>query len=153
MELILNTDLEIGQQLFYLETKEKTIYAPCHICNNERKITITMGGKEFELPCPQCSGKQIKGDTSKTVKVKRYSVADCHVTGFAYGISHRAPEAKWRLVTSKYRDVEPKTLLATDYYSEVQLFTNEDLAEKRMKEFNKIEKRKCDDFLKGTGKM
>jgi hypothetical protein len=143
MEYTLKTDLTIGQTLYYLKAMRKNVYAPCTVCNNARKVSITVNGEDFKIDCPKCTGERTKGDTHKFIKSVNYSVEECTVREFIYGKDNR-----WRVTTSEHSNVDPVTLIGTRYTEKTEIFTDRESAKKRMKELNKIEREKSNEFLK-----
>jgi hypothetical protein len=153
MELTLKTDLSIGQRLYYLASKSKTIYAPYPTCNNERKVTVEIGGESFTVDCPKCTGKATKGDTKSYVTIEQHSVDYCHIKSFRYGKHRYGHGAEtWRFDTSSHSDILLDTLREDTVYGAAQLYTDEAAAKSAARELNKAENAKRDEFLASVGR-
>jgi transcription elongation factor Elf1 len=145
MEAILKTELSFGQRLYYLSKKNKTIYAPCPTCNNERKVTLMLGKEEFTIDCPKCTGKYTKGDIKNYLHIDQYSLDFCVIKSFVYN-----EDKRWSLVISRHfgEMIDMQTLAKHDYVDEEeQFYTDESEAKAEMTKLNKIEQQKQKDFL------
>ena len=139
MELLLKTDLEIGQTLYYADWNSKTIYAPCVICNNKREIEVTINDETFNIHCPKCTGKATKGDTSRKIIIKEYSVGENCISEMLTN------NGETFCVKIGYSKLDIKTLI--DANGRVQYYTDKSECIEVVKNLNKVKKAKIKAFM------
>ncbi|MDR0919593.1 MAG: hypothetical protein LBM93_10185 [Oscillospiraceae bacterium] len=147
MKLELNTKLELGTEIYFLNCETANVYKPCGICNNERKITITAGGKEYTIDCPECKDKYVKGDISKATQIKKYNLDVATIKSFRYETLNWAVAPKWYAYTDKCVLVDVETLTDTSICRPITLFFDKAEAAAEMKKLNKAENEKKKAFL------
>ena len=151
MKLTLETNLAIGQQLYFLVAKEKNVYAPCRVCENKREVTIKVKDEAYEISCPECSHKKIKGDTANRIKIFQYSVYNTVIKGFCYeNPAYNVKGEQWYIQTTGFHKINLETLTSV-LRDKTQFFTDVETADNMAKDLNKKEKLKQKAFLKGVG--
>jgi hypothetical protein len=138
LELVLKTDLRVGQVLYYFTSKEKRIYKPCPACDNQRQKEFEHNGHTFKADCPLCTGRQIKGDQNNFISIREYCVESERIQSF------RCDDNETFKTNS---GTNVSTLKVHTHYPDLQYYVEKREALSVVKELNKIERRKADDFL------
>lgn len=159
MYLTISNVFEFGQKLYRLSCKSKNVYKPCTLCNNTRKVIIKDpdSGVEYSVPCPKCSGRQIKGDDRHYISVNSYYMEILEIDSLL--VTEDKVEA--RVKSSKYNSYGSITLLPDDNRtrlveksrgflgSDIIYYVDKAECYSEMRRLNKIEKEKAEKFLRG----
>lgn len=138
MKINIDTELEIGQMLYYIQCNSKTVYKPCPICENKRRVDIEIKGNNFNTECPRCTGRQTKGDESSSIVIRKYSIEYEIIKQIAINQGN-----KISVITNRYGEIELETLCK----HRDQYYTDEAQAKAVARELNAIEKAKEKQFL------
>lgn len=160
MNIVINNSFEFGQKLYRLSCKSKNVYKPCTLCNNTRKVVIKDpdDDREYNVPCPKCSGRQIKGDDRYYISVKTYSMEVLEIDSL---VVTEGGNVEARVKSSNYGSFGTITLHQDDDRtsltekskgfggSDIVYYTSKADCSAEMRRLNKIEKEKAEKFLRG----
>lgn len=141
MKYEFETKAKIGDTLYYLNIKEKKLYAPCPVCNNTRKIKITTtpDNQTYEIDCPRCSNLKTKGVNGGTIL--KYSIENIVIDSIKI--------EKEKIFFNGWIDIY--SLCRTDYFGNhtSQYYLTVQEAEIECKRLNSLETIKKSEILKG----
>lgn len=130
------TQANIGDWIYSIEKKSKTIYAPCKVCKNERQVEYKGDdGEIYIINCPRCSEKATKGDTSNSIVINNYSLNSHEVENIVIegqGVYYR---------TLGHAKIDVITLKDRASYNQDKFYTlDKKEAQNEVKRLNSIEK-------------